>query len=301
MNSDDTSTHTDSWDDPRGTPRELARPSRLRTWLLVILPGAGMLLGAAGLIALGLAGERPGWWHDIDPHDKDVAAAALRVENGAATQLTQVRRAEPGSAGALAAGASEPWTIRVSSSDANAWLAARLRPWLESQSSGVRWPDDLRAIEVRFEAGHIDVGASIRPHANLDNQKNAGASEQVLSTTLRPEFRDDGSLWLPATGTSIGRLSVPASWALARAAGGAGGAGGRSAGIAPDHPGSDPASNPELRDIIGALSGERPAMATPILRIGDGRRVRLLKIEPRDDALYITCQTLARETSRAEK
>ena len=75
----------------------------------------------------------------------------------------------------------------------------------------------------------------------------------------------------------------------------------RRAGIAHARPGADPASSPEIRDIVAALSGERPAMATPIIRIGDGRRVRLLNLEPRDDALYITCQTLARETSRAEK
>ncbi len=291
--------HSDQWSDPRGEPFVAARPSRLRTWLLVILPGGGMLLGAAALMALGLAGERPGWWRDIDPRDKDVAAAAVRVENGAATQLTQIRRSEPSVSGAVGGGASEPWTIRVSSADANAWLAARLRPWLESQnaeSGGIRWPDDLRAIEVRFDSGRIDVGASIRPHSGADEPPVAGASEQVLSTSLQPEFRAGGSLWLPATSTSIGRLSVPSSWALSRAAAGA-----KRAGIAHARPGADPTSSPELRDIISALSGERPAMTTPIIRIGDGRRVRLLKLEPRDDALYITCQTLPRETSRAEK
>ena len=58
---------------------------------------------------------------------------------------------------------------------------------------------------------------------------------------------------------------------------------------------------PELRDIISSLSGDRPMMRTPVIRIGDGRRVRLLQLEPRDDALYITCQTLPRETARAER
>ncbi len=253
-----------------------------------------MLLGAAVLLAMGLAGERPGWWRDIDPQDKEVAAAALRVENGAATQLTQIRTAESNAMGGAGSGVSKPWTIRVSSADANAWLAARLRPWLESQDLQVRWPEDLRAIEVRFDSGRIDVGASIRAR----EQPGQSASEQVLSTTLQPEFRADGALWLPATGTSIGRLSVPASWVLSRAAAGA-----KHAGISHEHAGADPApgASPDLRDIVATLSGERPAMATPIIRIGDGRRVRLLNIDPRDGALYITCQTLPRETSRAEK
>ncbi len=273
--------------EPELPPAGAPAPSRRRRWLLVSIPGAMLVAGLLALIALGLAGARPAWWRDIDPTNEHIAAAALRVENGAATQLTQIRRAADSNQ------TSAPWTIKLSSADANAWLAARLRPWLESQSAEFTWPEELRAVEVRFNAGRIDIGASVGDRTS--KTPNAAPSPtRFITASLRPEFRESGSLWLPAASTSVGRLAVPSSWMLSRAAPAAKRAGSKTL---PDAL----RSMPELRDVISALSGERPIMRTPVIRIGDGRRVRLLKLEPRDDALYITCQTLPRETTRAEK
>ncbi len=280
-----------NFDAPPKVPDALS--PRLRRWALVILPGSMLLIGTLILIALGLAGARPGWWHELDPKNQQVAAAALRVENGAATQLTQIRRTDTGAGAGGGAQASDPWTISISSADANAWLAARLRPWLESQSAAFTWPEELRGVEVRFDGGRIDVGASVGTRNGIGHS-GAPGEEQVITASLRPEFREGGSLWLPAARTAIGRLSVPPSWMLSRAAPAADRAAARAS--------RDSLANmPELRDVIGALSGDRPVMRSPVIRIGDGRRVRLLKLEPRDGALYITCQTLARQTSRAEK
>ncbi len=285
MHSEGAISHADQWDDPSGSPAPPPRRigPRARRWCLVIIPGAMLMTGTVMLIALGLADARPHWWREIDPKNEQVAAAALRVENGAATQLTQIRQAADSNQ------TSAPWTIRISSADANAWLAARLRPWLESQSAEFTWPPELRAVEVRFDDGHIDVGASVGDRAFA-----AASPVRVITASLRPEFRASGELWLPAASTSVGRLSVPSSWMLSRAAPAA------KRVVSKPLPGSIE-SMPELRDIISALSGDRPMMRTPVVRIGDGRRVRLLKLEPRDDALYITCQTLPRETTRAER
>lgn len=282
MHPDGAISHADEWEDPSSPPHAPQPRTRLRRWCLVIIPGSMLLAGTLLLIALGLAGARPGWWRDIDPRNEQIAAAALRVENGAATQLTQIRRAADSNQ------ISDPWTVRISSADANAWLAARLRPWLESQSAEFTWPPELRAVEVRFDGGRIDVGASV------GDRTVAASPVRVITASLRPEFRSSGELWLPAASTSVGRLSVPSSWMLSRAAPAARRAGTKAL---PD----SLQSMPELRDIMSALSGERPMMRTPVIRIGDGRRVRLLKLEPRDDALYITCQTLPRETTRAER
>lgn len=277
----------DHQSEPELPPAGLPSPSRRRRWLLVYIPGAMLVAGLLALMALGLAGARPAWWRDIDPTNEHIAAAALRVENGAATQLTQIRRAADSNQ------TSAPWTIKLSSADANAWLAARLRPWLESQSAEFTWPEELRAVEVRFNAGRIDIGASVGDR--IAKTPNAAASPaRFITASLRPEFRESGSLWLPAASTSVGRLTLPSSWMLSRAAPAAKRTGSKTL---PDAL----RSMPELRDVISALSGERPLMQTPVIRIGDGRRVRLLKLEPRDDALYITCQTLPRETTRAEK
>ena len=245
--------------------------------------------------AVMLSRATPGWWSAIDPTNKQVAAAALRVENGAATQLTRIRQTDPGTAGSV------PWTIKLTSADANAWLAARLRPWLESQADGAFiWPKELEGVEVRFDGGRILVGARVH-----DKQAGGGPGpSRVVTASLRPEFREDGALWLPATGMTIGRLYVPPSWMLARAKPRArSGVGRVSAGFA----GTDAereeslANLPELRDVVEAIGGKVPVMRLPIIKIGDGRRVRIVKLEPEDDALYMTFQTLPREAARAEK
>lgn len=257
-----------------------------------MMVGAGVfaLIAGAAILGLMLAQATPGWWMEIDPKDPAVIEAAQRVENGAATQLTKIRKSEP-SPGSV--GASEPWTIKLTASDANAWLAARLRPWLEAQEGEkFTWPRDLERVEIEFQNGRIYVGASIRKPGEEGRED---AKRQILSAALRPELRSDGGLWMPATWVSVGRLSLPPSWMLPRSK--------REGNYAKQKRLPDPtgmlAEVPQLSDLLGALAGERAAMQTAIIKIGDGRRVRLLGLEPKDGALYITCQTLAREEARA--
>jgi hypothetical protein len=259
---------------------------------LIVGAGAFMLIVAMAAMGLMLAQATPGWWAKIDPRDKGVLEAAQRVENGAATQLTKIRKSEP-APGSM--GASEPWTIKLTAADANAWLAARLRPWLESQEGEkFTWPRDLDGVQVEFRGGRIYVGASIHKPGE-EGKKDS--KRQVLSAALRPELRADGGLWMPASWVSVGRLSLPPSWMLPRSR--------REGNYAKNKHIPDPtgmlAEVPQLSDLLGALAGERPAMQMAIIKIGDGRRVRLLGLEPRDGALYITCQTLPREQTRAAK
>jgi hypothetical protein len=250
------------------------------------------LICVAAILGLMLAQSTPGWWKEIDPKAASVIEAARRVENGAATQLTKIRKTEP-VPGSM--GASEPWTIKLTASDANAWLAARLRPWLESQEGEkFTWPRDLDRVEIEFQDGRIYVGASIRKPGE---EGKAESKKQVLSAALRPELRSDGGLWMPATWVSVGKLSLPPSWLLPRSK--REGSNARNKRI-PDPTGML-AEVPQLSDLLGALAGERAAMQTAIIKIGDGRRVRLLGLEPKEGALYITCQTLPREVTRAEK
>ncbi len=250
-------------------------------------------IGAAAMLGLMLAQSTPGWWKEINPKDPAVIEAAQRVENGAATQLTKIRKSEP-SPGSM--GASEPWTIRLTAADANAWLAARLRPWLESQEGEkFTWPRDLERVEIEFQDGRIYVGASIRKPGEEGKVGGAESKRQILSAALRPELRSDGGLWMPATWVSVGRLSLPPGWMLPRSK--------REGNYAKQKRIPDPtgmlAEVPQLSDLLGALAGERAAMQSAIIKIGDGRRVKVLGMEPRDGALYITCQTLPRENSRA--
>jgi len=232
--------------------------------------------------------SRPGWWREIDASDTAVVEAARRVENGAATQLTKIRKMD-GAVEKMRGGASEPWTIRLSAEDANAWLGARLRPWLESQEVGgggkVQWPRDLERVEVRFEDGRIQVGAAVKNGADE-------SARRYLSATLVPELRSDGGLWMSAASVSVGRLALPPSWMLGRV---------KVATKEGAPAEADIAHLVQLKDVMRALAGERAAMQTAVIKIGDGRRVRLTGLEARDGALYVTCQTLPRETTRAEK
>ena len=269
---------------PAPTPR---RRRSLLYHLVRVLLILLTLAGAGVLTAFLLVRTPPGWWRGLDPADPHVADAAQRVENGAATELTKVRPAAVPAIGPTTGSderASEPWTIRISSADASAWLAARLRPWLESQDSKFVWPRDVERIEVEFESGRIEIAASLSANAS----GNSGRT-QVLGAIVRPEIRA-GALWLSATSVSIGRLGLPASWLLR----------------SPANPG-EPSSRTFLpdslfragraSDFLEALGGSRPVMKEPTLRLSDGRRVRIEKLDPHDGALDITCRTLPREQS----
>lgn len=279
--------------------RELP-PNRSHPWRRRVIGGAFVVAvvgGALTLVGIALSQEAPAWWSVIDARDPEVLAAAQRVENGAATQLTKIRQQSD----EIADGSSAPWTVALKASDANAWLATRLGKWLENQEAEAggkrpvfKWPRELGQVQVRFEGGVIGVGASVRATGKASTDQ--GEDVQVLTASIRPELRADGSLWMPAGWVSLGRLSVPAAWML---------------------PSSLPAEDkkhvsvakanvpetlrdlPQTRDMLAVFSGEMPAMKRPVIRIGDGRRVELLRLEPRDGVLLITCRTLPREQNTA--
>jgi len=272
------------------TGRKLHR--RVRRWILRSAVAALILIITAVFAGIMLARTPPSWWRIIDANSKPVQEAAQRVENGAATQLTRIRKSDPGGAGNPAD--SKPWTIKLTAADANAWLAARLRPWLESQEGAAfRWPADLDRVQVDFDAGRINLGASVRSPGR--------SGPEIFTASLLPEFRSDGGLWLPAQSVSIGRLSMPVSWMISdstlKKAAAATTAAAPKAAPQPAVPDSV-TSLPQTRDLLAALADQRPMMQSPIIKIGDGRRVRILKLDPRDGALYITCQTLGQIPER---
>jgi hypothetical protein len=282
---------SDSTSSPAAPPTSPPGESRKRTRKRVII-GSAMLvlvLAGAGVTMFVLSRRAPSWWSPSDPTSPRVIERAQAIENGAATQLTKIRQSESGAD----AKASAPWTVSISESDANAWLAARLPKWLESQaadaeSSGkkpFKWPKELGQLQVRFADGAIWMGASVQP-------KSLGAPPQIFSASIDAVLRDDGSLWLPARFVSMGRLNLPASWMLS------GTSNARKPLRIADVPGNL-RDLPQTKDVLNILTGQTPALRRPIIRIGDGRRVKLLAIESRDGVLLITCQTLARDKKTA--
>lgn len=251
------------------------RKARGRRVLLVAGFGLAVLLAGTG--AMMLSRQPPTWWRAIDVRDPAIIATAARVENGATTQLTMIRAADQETR------ASPPWTIALKATDASAWLATRLRPWLESQPGTLTsWPKGLEQVQVEFEGGAIIVGARVRD----------ARGERLVSASVRPQLRDDGALWMPAAWVTLGRLNLPPSWVLP------------SGDAMAKKSASDRdkfAGLPEVRELWAALGGDRPAMNQAIVKIGDGRRVKILDLRAEGGVLYVTCQTLPRESTRAGK
>lgn len=250
--------------------------SSLRFWRRIRRRVVWAALALAAVACAGVAfavvlANRPSaWWADLDPHDPRQAALAEELENAVGTHLHLARETDP----ALGAGErwrSERWRVAMRSDDANAWLNTRLEAWLDSLSNGsASLPDEVRQVRVAFERGRIRVGVLI----------DDGRARRVLSATLRPELREDGSLWVSAEAVGVGRLSLPTDWTL-------GDEGPPDARVVPISVWNKPAA----RNLIEALRGGRPLMEEPVIELLDGRRVRLLSIAARDGRLEVECRT----------
>jgi hypothetical protein len=246
-------------------------------------------LGVVGLatlsvpVGLVLMRAAPAWWRAVDTQDARTIERAETLENGVLYHLQQSRGAQ-----------SAPWRAAVHAADANAWLNTRLPKWARNQS--IVWPARVREIQVHFDAGHMHLGVRLREDAPDDGGAvDGGGDDQYLSVAVEPRIDAEGSMWLHAHTVSIGRLTMPASWVLPGlirrlASDRPPGGDDRGAGFIPE----DLATLPETRELLRALNGEIPIARAPIIRLVDGRRVRLLEILPRNARLELTAVTQPR-------
>ena len=223
------------------------------------------------MVGLWLGGRVPSWWRPISPADPSLMATADAVENGITTLINQMR---PGDSPMLR---SQPWSMTLDDDSATAWLATKLPRWVLSRADIGRWPPQVRLVQARFTPGRIILAARVVQ----------GAHDDVLSIALAPRIGDDGSLWLEATSVAIGSLPMPAGLVL-------------TAGASDESPGVFDArravpdelrSRRETAPIIAALRGERPLTVLAPLRLPDGRKVRIVHLQPMEGRLVITCTT----------
>lgn len=211
------------------------------------------------LVVTSLARSAPSWWRSVRATDPATVARAESIENGLVNVMYEVR-----------ADASEPWSVGLRAADANAWLNTRLAQWLLNRDERFVWPEQVRNVQVEFDRGLVQVGVEYvrdeRP--------------QVISATLRPEFHEDGSLWVRAESVSIGRLPLPADWIL-----------GQAETAWPDLFASGSVEDPEVRRMLDALAGTGPLATDPRVSLGDGRRVRILGLHSSGSTLHLTMQT----------
>lgn len=91
------------------------------------------------------------------------------------------------------------WTVRLRQEQINAWLATRLRQWVEHQQD-LDWPEALGIPQVRLTADGIDLAAdfAVDPHSR----------DRFVVARLLPVVSDDGiSFQLQRIGA--GRLLLP--------------------------------------------------------------------------------------------
>lgn len=260
------------------TPRPANRARRIAVAVGFVLVAISTALV---LIALALSQENPRWWVAVNPANPETVATAERVENGVTSALTQVRTANNPAAGPESS-ATAAWQVFITTEQANAWLNVRLKRWLADQAEqgnlDFRWPEGVGEMQVSFQRGLIHLGAVItRP------SPGGGAPRtQTLAAALRPEFGSDGSLWMTAERIEIGRLAVPAGWVI--------GSGEKTAAKVADVS-TELARQPQTERVLAAIRGERPVLSRPSVKLADGRRVRIIAIEPVDDKLVFTCTT----------
>ena len=239
---------------------------------------SGLLLIAAGslgvLAALAMIRQSPGWWRSVRSDDPRTIRAAQNVEDRVFSGMSAARpTAEGFTPGEPGQWRSEPFEIRVDAADANAWLNVRLPKWLANREQDFRWPEEISEVQVDFDQGKLKVGARVK----------VGGQEQVISATIEPQLNPDGSLSAPATWVHVGRLGVPAAWVLQHTEDNAARYMPRSV-----------ADLPETRAMLSAFLGRLPIVQNAVLKLGDGRRVRILDLRTDRGALVLTCQTEVR-------
>lgn len=244
---------------------------RLRRAVIV----AGLLViamaTAVGAISAGLARGAPAWWRPVRLDDPVTIETARHVEDALTNMFTRGRQTDTAyTPTPEIRWRSEPWSFRVRASEANAWLNVRLKLWLANREEDFVWPEEVSQIQVDFRDGQVRVGARVR----------VGGREQILSATLDPSVGGDGSLSAPARWVHVGRLTIPASWVLEAAGGG-------EASYVP----RDLRALPETESMFRAFRGDGPVSDDPVIKIGDGRRVRILGVQPQEGALIVHCRT----------
>lgn len=253
---------------------------RVRIAWAFTLAACGLM--GAGLVLMTLADSEPQWWSNSSVRTIEMADLARRVENGAITHITADHQG--------ASTEAVEWPVKLSDDGANAWLNLRLPVWLPRMTAdefedivdargrvverqpagGVSWPESVEEVRVAFVDDRFCIGARVR----------TGDGTQVFGATLAPEVRDDGSLWMKAASVSVGRLELPAWMVL----GGDGGA-------LRNHLPASLMDSAEGEAIFSKLAGDAPMFEDAVIRLGDGRRVRLLSLEVASDSLVAWFRT----------
>jgi hypothetical protein len=230
---------------------------------LVIVVGVGLSRGTPAWWTAGASGETPTGEPDAD-----------EVERGAVLENLIINRAYAHEGTPTPSGAME-WAVSLPERDVNAWLNTRLPKWLNNQGAKPVWPVEVSRVLMRFEDGVIRLGTRV----TRDGITHV-YSATVLLSLERADRRGGGELWLRTPWLWVGRLPIPSGLVLGRLR----------ADPSRDLP-SELSRLPQTKDFLDALSGNRPIIESLSLRLEDGRRVRVTRLEVREGRLSVWCVT----------
>ncbi len=226
---------------------------------VVLIVAVGLVL-AVPLVIWRLATLPPSWWAPPEAASMDVQALASRAESAVMEEATHVREAP------------DPWMLRLTEPQVNAWLVARLPEWIANQ--GYAWPVGVAPPQVRIEPRGISIAMQV---PEIDRAR-------FVEVRLRPAFVD-GQLHLRLERAALGRIPMPGEPLeyVATVLGEAG-----------PNLGLDLDTLERLVEVLGGRTGVEPAF-----RLGDGRTVRVVGLRCHLGAIELTCQTVAREPDEA--
>lgn len=253
---------------------------RLRRWAIGIGLGLAAAITLGWIIVASMLKAAPPWWRQVRVQEQRTREIAQEVENALGTHLHLAREGEKKPDGMWR---SEPWGVSIPSADANAWLNARLPRWLETVDAGVEMPRAVAEVQVEFRDGRVSIGVAGRLGGRLgggvasaveEEPQEAGAEEsdarRIIWASASPRIDEHGLLSLTLDRVYVGRL--PISRALL-------------AEIL-ERVGLDGRGGPWL-DL---LHGEEMKVE-PLMKLEDGRRVRITGLRAREGRLEVTCVT----------
>lgn len=240
-------------------PVFLRRGGVLRRALVAIVL-AGILIGA--WLWWGL--HTPPSWYDVpDVTVPEVTALADRVELRVLEEATAERDAD-----AL-------WGVRITDEQVNAWLAAKLRPWLEHEGD-VDWPAELGPPQMHFEPKGINFAVEV-----LEGE----LAGRIVVLRLTPVIDAEGQLRLTLNRVALGRIGL------------LGNAMESLVGLLRDN--LDESLQKELALALELAGGERAI--DPSIALADDRLLVLEAIRLGEGEAFLTCRTLPPVPRRAEQ
>ncbi|MBX3318148.1 MAG: hypothetical protein KF902_14925 [Phycisphaeraceae bacterium] len=243
------------------------RVRRLRRWAVGVGLGVAAAITVGWIVVGSMLRAAPPWWRQVRLQEQRTHEIATEVENAIGTHLHLAREGEKKPDGVWR---SEPWGVSIPSSDANAWLNARLPKWLETMDAGFELPRLVSEVQVEFRDGRISIGGA---SAGSGEKGGGGEGERrILWASASATVEPGGALVVVLDRVYVGRLPI-------------------SRGVLVQVVERTGLGKGEGSEAWKELLRGREVRVEPVMKLEDGRRVRVKGLRAREGKLEVTCVT----------